>query len=66
MYPLESGDAEAAFAAGMSAASELQSHTQSLISGLGSPGGDPMTAVPTLEPDLPGLVAREPEGAGDG
>lgn len=69
MYHPETGDTEAAFAAGTAAASELQSHAQSLIAGLGSPGGDPMTAEPTLQPDFPGLVSREPEGpegAGDG
>lgn len=45
MYPLETGEAEAAFTAGMSAAGQYQDHYQSLIAGLGSPGGDPLTAA---------------------
>jgi hypothetical protein len=44
MYPLESGDAEAALAAAVSAAGQYQAHYQGLIAGLGSPGGDPLTA----------------------
>jgi hypothetical protein len=64
MYPLESGATEAAFAAGMDASGRYQSHTQSLIAGLGSPGGDPFTAESTLQPDWPdGLLSRDPEGS---
>jgi hypothetical protein len=45
MYPLEAGEAEAAFAAGMNASGQYQDHYQSLIAGLGSPGGDPLEAA---------------------
>ena len=64
MYPQETGDAEAAFSAGMQAASQYQAHDQALIAGLGSPGGDPMTAESTQQPDLPGRLAREPDAEG--
>ena len=64
MYPLEPGDVEAAMSAAVSAASELQSHTQSLIAGLGSPGGDPFTGESTQQPDWPdGHLSRDPEGS---
>jgi hypothetical protein len=57
MYPLESGDAEAAFAAGMSAAGQYQAHYQELIAGLGSPGGDPLQAESAEQPDIGGQVS---------
>jgi hypothetical protein len=58
MYPLESGDMEAAFAAGMSAASQYQDHYQSLITGLGSPGGDPLQ-VSGSDEEQPEVGAQE-------
>ena len=59
MYPLETGDAEAAFAAGMSASDRYQAHNQALIAGLGSPGGDPLTVAedPESQPDVSGQVS---------
>ncbi len=51
MYPQETGDTEAAFTAGMQASDQYQAHNQALIAGLGSPGGDPMTAESTQQPD---------------
>lgn len=53
MYPLESGDAEAAMAASMSAAEQHQSHYQANIAGFGATVGDPMDAGESAEqPDV--------------
>jgi hypothetical protein len=52
MYPQETGDAEAALTAAMSASDQHQAHTQALIAGLGSPGGDPLTADSDWQPDV--------------
>jgi hypothetical protein len=57
MYPLESGDTEAAFTAGMQASDQYQAHNQALIAGQGSPGGDPMTAESTQQPEVGGQVS---------
>ena len=59
MYPLEPGDAEAAFAAGMAASGQYQAHTQALIAGQGSPGGDPLEAGadPESQPDIAGQAS---------
>ena len=64
MYSPDPGDAEAAFGAAMSASDQYQAHNQALIAGLGSPGGDPMTAESTQQPDIPGELAREPDAEG--
>ena len=60
MYPLEPGDVEAAMSAAVSAAGQLQDHTQSLIAGLGSPGGDPLVAAddPESRPEVAGQVSE--------
>lgn len=52
MYPQETGDTEAAFTAGMQASDQYQAHNQALIAGLGSPGGDPLTAESDEQPDI--------------
>jgi hypothetical protein len=57
MYPLEPGDAEAALTAAMDAAGQYQSHYQDLISGLGSPGGDPLQAESAEQPEIAGQVS---------
>ena len=58
MYPLESGDAEAAQAAAVSAAGQYQAHYQDLISGLGSPGGDPLDAESAEQPEIGAEVSE--------
>ena len=51
MYPQESGEAEAAFAAGMAASEQHQAHYQSLTAGQGSTCGDPLQADSEWQPD---------------
>ena len=58
MYPLESGETEAAFAAGLAAAGQYQAHNQALIAGTGSPGGDPLMAAGSDE-EQPVVGAQE-------
>jgi hypothetical protein len=57
MYPLETGEAEAAFTAGMSAAGQYQAHNQALVAGQGSPGGDPLVAESTEQPEVGAQVS---------